>query len=178
MAESIPRTPDTGYGRGVAVTVFDIDGVLADVRHRLHYLDERPKNWKGFFAAAIHDPVLDSGRAALVEAQGAGSGIVYVTGRPRRWRRDTAEWLHQHGLPQGPLHMRPNHDRRPARFYKAEVISRLADEEDLVAIIDDDDKVVDHLRQLGFPVLHATWMHDGAEQLDLLNEAQETEGRT
>lgn len=160
------------------MTVFDIDGVLADVRHRLHYLDERPKNWSRFFAAAVDDPVLEEGRRALAEAAEAGSTIVYVTGRPQRWRRDTLAWLAQHRMPVSPLHMRPNHDRRPARFYKAEVIGKIARDDRVVAVIDDDDKVVHHLRQLGLPVLHATWMHDGAGQLDLLNEAQETEGRT
>jgi hypothetical protein len=34
------------------LAVFDLDGVLADVRHRLHFLDRRPKDWDGFFAAA------------------------------------------------------------------------------------------------------------------------------
>lgn len=164
----------------MAVTVFDIDGVLADVRHRLHHLQTRPKDWNAFFAAAVDDPVLEPGREALLDAHEAGSTIVYVTGRPRRCRRDTIEWLQRFGMPTGTLHMRPNHDRRPARFYKADVIMALAREEDVVAVIDDDDKVVEHLRSLGLPVLHATWMQEepGEQQLDLLEQAQEQEGRT
>lgn len=162
------------------MTVFDIDGVLADVRHRLHYLDERPKNWHGFFTAAVDDPVLTQGQAAADEAVRAGSTIIYVTGRPQRYRKDTRWWLDEHGLPQGDLHMRPNHDRRPARFYKAEIITTIAHEHEVVAVIDDDDKVVEHLRGIGLPVLHATWMHSDApqRQLDLLEQAQESEGRT
>lgn len=176
----VPPGPPSGYGRTVPVTVFDIDGVLADVRHRLHFLEERPKNWRGFFAAAVDDPVLAPGRQAADEALAAGSTIIYVTGRPRRYRRDTVHWLEQNGLPRGELHMRPNHDRRPARFYKAEIIQRVSREHELVAVVDDDDKVVDHLRDLGLPVLHATWMHAQAaeRQLDLLEQAQESEGRT
>lgn len=157
------------------MTVFDIDGVLADVRHRLHHLQRRPKDWRGFFADAVHDPVLEPGRRAALEAATASS-VVYVTGRPERCRHDTEIWLAQHGLPAGDLHMRPNRDRRPAVFYKAEVIARLSREVDIAAIIDDDDRVVDRLREMGMPVLHAQWMH--GEQLDLLTQAQETEGRT
>ncbi len=157
------------------MTVFDIDGVLADVRHRLHHLQRRPKNWHGFFADAVDDPVLEPGRRAAAEAA-ASTTIVYVTGRPERCRRDTAAWLSGHGLPDGDLHMRPNRDRRPAVFYKAEVIAKLSREVDIVAIIDDDDRVVARLQEMGMPVLHAQWMH--GEQLDLLAEAQETEGRT
>lgn len=105
---------------------------------------------------------------------------MYVTGRPRRCRRDTVDWLRRFGMPDGDLHMRPNHDRRPARFYKADVISKLARNTELVAVIDDDDQVVAHLRDLGLPVLHATWMREepGQEQLDLLEQVQEDEGRT
>ena len=155
--------------------MFDIDGVLADVRHRLHFLQQRPKDWSGFFGAAVDDPVLPTGLQAAQEAA-QSSTIVYVTGRPERCRRDTADWLSAHGLPPGPLHMRPNRDRRPAVFYKAEVISRLSREMDIVAIIDDDQRVVERLRGMGMPVLHAQWMH--GEQLDLLEQAQESEGRT
>jgi len=36
--------------------VVDIDGVLADVGHRLHFFHHRPKDWKGFLAAARTDP--------------------------------------------------------------------------------------------------------------------------
>jgi phosphoglycolate phosphatase-like HAD superfamily hydrolase len=164
----------------MVVTVFDIDGVLADVRHRLHHLDEHPKNWSAFFMAAVDDPLLSQGKAAVDEAVNGGSQIIYVTGRPSRYRRDTRMWLDRHDLPRGELHMRPNRDRRPARFYKAEVIGAIAREHDLVTVIDDDDKVVAHLRELGLPVLHATWMHEQApeRQLDLLEQAQESEGRT
>lgn len=160
----------------MAITVFDIDGVLADVRHRLHFLQQRPKDWDGFFSAAPADPLLKAGQQALLEAA-RSTTIVYVTGRPARCRRDTQRWLADHDLPDGDLHMRPNRDRRAARFYKGEVISRLAAEDDLVTVVDDDERVVAHLRDLGLPVLHAQWMH-GEEQLDLLHEAQETEGRT
>ena len=44
------------------IAVLDIDGVLADVRHRLHHLDKRPKDWAAFFAAAGRDPAAARGR--------------------------------------------------------------------------------------------------------------------
>jgi len=45
--------------------VFDIDGVLADVGHRLAYVERRPKDWKAFFAAAPLDPPLREGRLIM-----------------------------------------------------------------------------------------------------------------
>ena len=43
------------------IAVIDIDGVLADVRHRLHLVHDRPKDWVAFFAAAPDDPPLETG---------------------------------------------------------------------------------------------------------------------
>ena len=38
------------------LAVIDLDGVIADVRHRLHHLKAKPKDWDAFFAAAArHD---------------------------------------------------------------------------------------------------------------------------
>lgn len=169
----------------MAVTVFDLDGVLADVRHRLHFLQQRPRDWKSFFADAVRDPVLEPGRVALEAAVEQGSDIMYLTGRPDFCRADTMWWFREHGFPEAELHMRPNRDRRPARYFKAESLQRFARTHPIAAMIDDDLKVVEHLRELGFTVLHATWMDEhvtGAdsvpEQLDLLYEAQEEQGRT
>ena len=108
-----------------ALAVFDIDGVLADVRHRLHHLQARPQRWEAFFLAADRDPLLDEGAARLRAAQ-AEHDVVYLTGRPERNRGLTRAWLARHGLPTGPLHMRPDHDHRPARWVKRNTLRRLA----------------------------------------------------
>jgi hypothetical protein len=55
--EAAVTTPDEDR----PLAVFDIDGVLADVRHRLHLVEGRPKDWDGFFAAAADDPPLTRG---------------------------------------------------------------------------------------------------------------------
>jgi len=47
------------------LAVFDVDGVLADVRHRLHHLEARPQRWERFFRAADRDPVLEEGADRL-----------------------------------------------------------------------------------------------------------------
>ena len=48
-----------GAARGLAV--FDVDGVLADVGHRLRHLEGGRKDWGAFFAAAEKDPPLPVG---------------------------------------------------------------------------------------------------------------------
>ena len=62
------------------LAVFDIDGVVADVRHRLHHL-ERRRAWLRFFDAADEDTLLPEG-AALVGELARAHEIVWLTGRP------------------------------------------------------------------------------------------------
>ena len=55
-----------------AWAVLDIDGVLADVRHRLHHLDGARRDWGAFFAGMDADPVLAPGREVAQEAVASG----------------------------------------------------------------------------------------------------------
>ncbi len=172
--------------------VFDIDGVLADVRHRLHHVRSRPKDWDAFFAGATADPPLDEGLGAVTAADRAGHVVMYLTGRPERCRDATVTWLADQGLPAGDLFMRADTDRRPARITKVATLHRLSRRFRIEAFVDDDAAVVDAVRAAGFPVLHALWMESstsGADSApgeptqsrsvqDVLFEVQETEGRT
>ncbi len=156
-----------------SLAVFDVDGVLADVTHRLHYLQARPQRWERFFQAADRDPLLAEGagrlRAALAEHD-----VVYLTGRPERTRRLTEQWLARHNLPTGPLIMRADDDHRPARWMKREVLRRLAATRDVISMLDDDPAVVAVLEADGWPVELATWLPHSST----LQTAQERDGRT
>ena len=156
-----------------ALAVFDIDGVLADVRHRLHHLQGRPQRWEAFFTAADRDPLLEEGAARLRTAQ-ASCEVIYLTGRPERNRALTRTWLTHHGLPTGPLHMRPDRDHRPARWVKRETLRRLAATRTIASVLDDDPAVVAVLAADGWPVELATWLPHSST----LQNAQEQQGRT
>ncbi len=156
-----------------AIAAVDIDGVLADVRHRLHHLEKRPKDWEAFFAAAAEDPLLEEGSRVARELA-AVAEVVYLSGRPERLREDTVAWLARHGLPEGELHLRPRRDFRPARVFKVEVLDRLSAQRPVSVLVDDDPRVCEAARAAGYDVLPATWM--GAAPA--LREAQEADGAT
>ena len=155
------------------VAVFDLDGTLADTRHRLHHLERRPKDWDAFFAAAPRDPVLDTG-VALLRESARDCDVVYLSGRPERCRADTTAWLAAHGLPEGRLLLRRDDDRRPARQTKLAVLRRLARERTVAVVVDDDEQVCDAAERAGLAVLRARWQAQGPA----LRQAQEAEGRT
>ncbi len=87
------------------LAVFDLDGTLADVRHRLPFLQQRPRDWDAFFRAAADDPPLVKGVALALETA-ERCELAYLTGRPEHCRTDSVQWLRQHGLPAGRLLMR------------------------------------------------------------------------
>jgi len=151
----------------------DIDGVLADVRHRLHHVEATPKDWAGFFAAAPDDPVLDQGVETVVRLAEVFD-IVYLSGRPEHCRTDTVRWFEEHGLPGGELVLRPTGDRRPARVVKVEALDRLSARRTVAVLVDDDPLVLDAARRAGYDVLPADWM----PAPESLLEAQEVEGET
>lgn len=155
------------------LAVIDLDGVVADVRHRLHFLSNGRKDWDGFFAGIPADPVLPEGRAVVDRLVGDHE-IVYLTGRPERTRRETQDWLNRHGLPQGRLIMRSSRDRRPARQVKLRLLRELAGDRPVAVVVDDDVAVCDALEQAGYAVLRADWMADSPT----LHAAQEESGRT
>ncbi|MEI8057769.1 MAG: HAD family acid phosphatase [Actinomycetes bacterium] len=160
------------------IVVFDIDGVLADVRHRLHHVERKPKDWASFFAAIGADSPLEVGVALARERAIAGHTIVYLTGRSESQREITVAWLSEYGLPEGRLVMRRDDDRRPARLYKPEALRRIGSQGTVIEVIDDDRTVVEVLRAAGWPVTHATWMTIEADEQQSLFAAQEIDGRT
>jgi hypothetical protein len=159
------------------IAVVDLDGVVADVRHRLRYLAGRPKDWDRFFAAARSDPAHPEG-LAVVAHLAENHEIVFVTGRPNRLRDDTVEWLEEHGLGGHRLMMRPDGDRRPAAQVKRQLVVALARDREIGIVVDDDALVLQALREAGYPTFTADWERRLAEDERALLEVQEINGQT
>ena len=151
--------------------VIDIDGVLADVRHRLSHLATNPKDWDGFFAAAPQDPPLAEG-LAVARHLAADHQLVILSGRPERCRSATVTWLRDHHLPTEALLLRRDGDRRPARVTKIDALRNLALTGDVAILVDDDPAVCAAAEAAGFTVFLASW----ADPQQSLFEAQEVDG--
>lgn len=157
--------------------VIDIDGVLADVSHRLHYLERYPKDWDRFFAGVGADSVYAEGQA-LADELAAEHDVIYLSGRPERTRRATETWLREHAFPAGEVLLRGDDDRRPARQFKLARLRRLTQVDQpgrtVAVLVDDDPAVCRAARGAGFVVFEATWNRPDPTLFD----AQEGEGRT
>lgn len=129
---------------GKSIIVCDIDGVLADVGHRLHYvLEIWPKDWTSFFAKAVEDKPNKELITGLNQMRLEGKTIVLATGRPERYRKQTEYWLEQHNVPYDKLLMRPQEDFRPGVDLKEWWLESgdYGEVKDIELAIDNDNKI-------------------------------------
>lgn len=140
------------------IYIVDIDGTLADIKHRLQFIQGETKNWDGFFDACDQDKpiedVINVIRALGFEAWHGGTvEFVYLTGRPERVRGKTQAWLKRQGLPSGMLVMRKDDDHRPDTESKAELMRTILDAGIIVAgVFEDRPSVVRVWREMGLTV--------------------------
>lgn len=130
--------------------IFDIDGTLADLSHRLHHIQKQPKDWPSFFGACLDDRPIPH----IVElANSLPLPIVCVSGRPDDGRIDTDFWLRvKAGVTPAALYMRKAGDRRNDDIVKTELLEQLrADGWEPVMAFDDRDRVVKAWRANGIP---------------------------
>jgi hypothetical protein len=159
------------------LAVVDLDGVVADVRHRLRHLEGRRKDWARFFADARSDPPHPEG-LAVVERLAQDHDVVYLTGRPDHLRSDTEAWLDDAGIGGRSVIMRPERDRRPAVRFKIEQLELLARDRTIGVVVDDDPLVVQAVRDAGWPAFEATWERRDEAAERAVTEAQEVDGAT
>lgn len=134
------------------IVIVDMDGTLADVRHRLHHIKgPGRKDWKCFFQGQVHDKPF----AAIAQRVRALSGdheIVIVTGRPEQYRSGTEEWLRKFRIPFSRICMRPAGDHRPDYIVKGEILKKLGPERVSLAF-EDRRPVCEVYRQAGVRVI-------------------------
>lgn len=164
------------------IYVFDLDGTIADLNHRLHFvtppIDARvgaPKevweqhrdwkpNWNAFFDACADDTpiewVADLMRMLwrYERLTGQRSALLVLSGRSDRVRRVTEDWMQQRKIPYDFLLMRKEGDHRPDEIVKLEILREFLDSKPdchprVEFIVDDRQKVVDMWRRNGFNVL-------------------------
>jgi hypothetical protein len=126
--------------------IFDIDGTLADLSDRLHYLDKG--DWKSFFAEVKNDKPI----TPVIEMNHHMSklyNIIVVSGRCSSTRKDTVDWLFNNGVYYDQLHMRTESDHRPDHIVKEELLREIQKDYEVRYVFDDRQSVVDMWRRNG-----------------------------
>ena len=139
--------------------IFDLDGTLADIdTRRALSLDMNGKmDWDKFLDPQNikldepNTPVIKM--AQMLDSQ--GFNIVILSGRSKATYRTTRQWLIQNDVPFDDLHMRPTSD--DWHFMKDSTLKQIwldsvVNKDDVFAVFDDRQQVVDMWRDNGLQV--------------------------
>lgn len=133
-----------------STVIFDIDGTLANIEHRVHYVDgsSGKKDFNAFYDAMVSD-LPNFGIVQMARMYHAnGWHITICTGRPEQYRRQTVDWLGSVGIFYDVLRMRPDDQRfRPDFEIKEDMLADIITSHDILFAVDDRQQVVDMWRR-------------------------------
>lgn len=143
-----------------SVIICDLDGTLCNLEHRRHFASKgEGKNWGEFFRHMSEDtPYLWCVDLLKRMSYGRAHTVVFCSGRPDNYRKETTAWLEQHGLTNLHtdfyLYMRHRQDQRQDNIVKEiildfELLTRFTP----FFMIDDRQQVVDMWRKRGYTCL-------------------------
>lgn len=143
--------------------IFDLDGTLALINHRRHFVERERKeqDWKGFYAACVNDEP-NTSVIRVMESLRRFADVWIFSGRSDEVRPQTVEWLVKHisfsssyfdsafGV-DDILTMRAEGDYTADDVLKRKWLDGMLDEDRkrLVATFDDRDRVVAMWRSAG-----------------------------
>lgn len=142
------------------IVISDIDGTVANIEHRRHFVASKPKNWAAFNAAMVNDAAHLDIFEMLGTFRNAGATIVFASGRGEEYRDVTEKFLDQHFNRKNyaKLYMRPAKDYRSDVEIKLEILAQIRQEygEPFMAV-DDRDAVVKMWREQGIRTLQVDY---------------------
>ena len=136
------------------VIVFDVDGTLADIEWRRHWVANKPKNWNAFFAQQHEDPPHEEIVWLAKRLKDADTRIIVCSGRSAEFRKVTETWLLEQGVSFEEVFMRHIGDRRPDFEVKVELLTEIREKYGEPYLwVDDRKTVVEAIRAQGVRVL-------------------------
>lgn len=141
------------------IYLVDIDGTLADCSHRLHFIQNKPADWKGFFAACTEDSPIQEVIDTVNSLRLGLAKIILVTGRSDEVWEQTSDWLYNQGIKYTEMYMRKQGDHREDYVVKSELLDEILEdwrEDKIVAVFEDRKQVVDMYRARGLKVFQVS----------------------
>jgi phosphoglycolate phosphatase-like HAD superfamily hydrolase len=134
--------------------IFDIDGTVANLTHRLHFITQKPKNWPRFKANIVFDtpigPIVHVCQALNYCGGMSGPDIIFCSGRSYDQFDVTCDWIEQHiGIKKPILFMRAERDYRDDVIVKRELLTQIRKTYNPILVFDDRQRVVDMWRSEG-----------------------------
>lgn len=160
VGESVIKTMALQYGLVKPKkkwVLCDIDGTVANLEHRLHYVKgEGKKDWRGFFSEMEKDTLIQNTHNMLELLSKDGYEIIFVSARPEDYRTVTEDWLKANiTVPWYTLIMRKKGDSREDSIVKKQILDTYFDKSDIHCVIDDRPRVLRMWEEQGLEVIDA-----------------------
>ena len=123
------------------IILCDIDGTIANNDHRQHFLQGK-KDWDGFFSELINDEPIIRIIKKINAYHDEGKNIIFLTGRPERFRYSTTLWLKENFEFEFKLLMRKDSDYRNKLEVKEEIFNENFSSNDIECIFDNDKDLI------------------------------------
>lgn len=139
--------------------VVDLDGTLADIRHRLDLVRSDRPDFDAFYSRVFGDEVNEWCRELMLSMWAAGHDVIIVSARPERCLKTTREWLRAKDVTYTDLHLLRGAagDNTPDQDLKRAWLRRFGKDR-ILFTVDDRQRVVDMWRAEGVPCLQcAAW---------------------
>ena len=132
--------------------IVDVNGTLGDCSNRMHFLNQEPRDWEGFFRHMLLDTPVDFVHR-FCNAQPNEPfwcKVILTTGAPEKYRSLMIEWLEKHKVHYDHLYMRGNHEYIKGYVWKKKLYEdELQHKYDVVCILEDKDECAIMYRELG-----------------------------
>lgn len=142
--------------------IFDLDGTIANIDHRTHFVRGGRRDWDAFFAACVDDLLVPHVAETFHTLVEGGHRVEIWSARSDVVRAETEAWLRAVGIDPDLLrHMRAAGDSTPDVQLKRYWLSQEYNKPDVV--YDDRQRVVDMWRSEGVPCFQvvADWEDEG-----------------
>lgn len=135
--------------------IFDVDGTIADVEHRRHFVSQKPADWKSFRNSTVFDTpvqwVCDIAKRFIAQ----GDNVAFFSARNESERSITekqiSEWI---GEGHQGLFLRPDGDFRRDDEFKSDLADKFEEVGGKIDLVfDDRNQVVEMWRQRGTTVV-------------------------
>ena len=134
--------------------IVDLDGTLTNCEHRVHHVQNDPKDWKSFSEKMIEDDLHQWCHILITSMHKVKSDVIFLTGRGEKYRPHTEKWLNKHHINYDALYMRARGDYREDAVVKREIyLENISKEYEVLFVLEDRSSVVKMWRELGLTCL-------------------------
>lgn len=136
--------------------IFDLDGTLSDLSHRVHHVQSSRKDWDAFYQACGEDQPIEAVIALAKSLGQQGYELWIFTGRSDQTMALTESWLERHGIKIDRLQMRREGDHTHDDVLKESWLQAMSasDRARLMGVFEDRARVVQMWRKNGVQCFH------------------------